>query len=143
MQRFIGLAPRRERQFRPRGEREIAHRISPHMSRRQGSPDDKAGHDRPGLILWEAQAIGDAVSSAFCYFALPGFLSNAASTSSFLMRAEGFPGSLRFCSSVPSPIIPGWSTFFVLECFGSDLLVMRYLRTQRRFNQPLRSRLVP
>jgi hypothetical protein len=35
-------------------------------------------------------------------------LANAASTSSSLMRADGSPRSLRFCSSVPSPIIPGW-----------------------------------
>ena len=40
-------------------------------------------------------------------FFLRFFLTNAASTSSFLIRAVGFPRSLRFCSSVPSPIIPG------------------------------------
>jgi hypothetical protein len=35
-------------------------------------------------------------------------LPKVASTSSAFMRAEGSPGSFKFCSSVPSPIIPGW-----------------------------------
>jgi len=35
-------------------------------------------------------------------------LPKAASTSSAFIRAEGSPGSFKFCSSVPSPIIPGW-----------------------------------
>src|SRR6202043_3869357 len=34
-------------------------------------------------------------------------LAKAASTSSFWMRAAGLPGCPRFCSSVPSPIMPG------------------------------------
>jgi len=35
-------------------------------------------------------------------------LPKAASTSSAFMRLDGSPDSFRFCSSVPSPIIPGW-----------------------------------
>ena len=47
-------------------------------------------------------------------------LPKAASTSSFLIRAPGLPRSSRFCSSVPSPIIPGLATsgcFLVLWGF--------------------------
>ena len=40
--------------------------------------------------------------------------SKAASTSSFLMRDLGTPISPRFCSSVPSPIIPGCVIFGAL-----------------------------
>src|SRR5580693_5421132 len=42
----------------------------------------------------------------FLGFCLP----KAAFTSPFLIRAAGLPRSPRFCSSVPSPIIPGWET---------------------------------
>src|SRR6266436_2445653 len=47
-------------------------------------------------------------------------LPKAASTSSFLIRAVGSPRSLRFCSSVPSPIMPGWETSaFLLGSLGT------------------------
>ena len=41
------------------------------------------------------------------FFLRAGWL-KAASTSSSLMRCAGSPRSPRFCSSVPSPIIPRW-----------------------------------
>src|SRR5467141_1379915 len=47
-------------------------------------------------------------------------LPKAASTSFFLIRAAGSPRSLRFCSSVPSPIMPGWATSaFLLASLGT------------------------
>jgi hypothetical protein len=49
----------------------------------------------------------------------------AASTSSSLMRFAGSPRSPRFCSSVPSPIIPRWIIGRVsLASFGSGLSVI-------------------
>src|SRR5690606_19132019 len=39
-----------------------------------------------------------------------GSLVKASSTSSSVIRLDGSPGWLRFCSSVPSPIMPGWGS---------------------------------
>ena len=64
-------------------------------------------------------------SSRERYFLLP--LAKAASTSSSLIRAAGFPRWPRFCSSVPSPIMPGCGSaagFLVSVFLGSCLLVM-------------------
>src|ERR1700682_1935996 len=84
------------------------------------SPDTtRPGAIRPGLYMrtygdWDAR-----------YFVFLASLANAASTSSFLMRASGFPGWPRFCSSVPSPIMPGCgSPGFLLVPLGSGLLVI-------------------
>src|SRR6185437_9843025 len=59
---------------------------------------------------------------------LLGFVSSkAALTSSFLMRDFGIPFSPRFCSSVPSPIIPGCVIFGAFERLGvSPLLLIPY-----------------
>ena len=52
------------------------------------------------------------------------FFSKAAVTSSFSMRAPGVPGWLRFCSSVPSPIIPLCLSADFLSAEGDGLFVM-------------------
>jgi len=52
------------------------------------------------------------------------FFPKAAVTSSFLMRAPGVPGWLRFCSSVPSPIIPLCLSVDFLSAEDVGLFVM-------------------
>src|SRR5258705_5229815 len=112
MQRRISLAPRSNGQFRPRG---CCHR---YLLTRQGR-----ARSGPAFIC-ELARVGDAGYFVFAG-ALAGSLAKAASTSSFLMRAPGFPGWPRFCSSVPSPIMPGCGVAgLLLGSLGSGLLVI-------------------
>src|SRR6267142_3551921 len=116
MQRRISLAPRRNGQFRPRG---CCHR---YLLTRQGR-----ARSGPAFIC-ELARVGDAgyfVFAGALAGSLAGSLAKAASTSSFLMRAPGFPGWPRFCSSVPSPIMPGCGVAgFFLVSLGSGFLVI-------------------
>src|SRR3984957_9789487 len=118
MQRFISLAPCRGRQFRPGNSRGVAHGSPWRAGGHRHSRHDKAGRDRPGLYTRTRGNWGWPR-----YFLLAS-LAKAASTSSFLMRAAGLPGWPRFCSSVPSPIMPVWVSGFFAGFLGADLLVM-------------------
>jgi hypothetical protein len=60
------------------------------------------------------------------------FFSKAAVTSSFSMRAPGVPGWLRFCSSVPSPIIPLCLSADFLSAESDGLFVMGLLPAKLR-----------
>src|ERR1700761_9103107 len=83
----------------------------------------RPGATRPGLYSGIHDARGCDVFPG--YFLPP--LPKAASTSSSLMRAEGLPGWPRFCSSVPSPIMPGCLSVVLLSLCGgleSGLLLM-------------------
>src|SRR5258705_13432126 len=114
MQRRISLAPRSNGQFRPRG---CCHR---YLLTRQGR-----ARSGPAFIC-ELARVGDAgyfVFAGALAGSLAGSLAKAASISSFLMRAPGFPGWPRFCSSLPSPIMPGCGVAGVfLGSFGAGLL---------------------
>src|SRR6185437_2686759 len=82
---------------------------------------DKAGRDRPAFNIY-ANLQRSGWGRAYVFLAP---LAKAASTSSFLMRAAGLPGWPRFCSSVPSPIMPGCGLAeFGLVPLESGLLVM-------------------
>src|SRR5579872_1173242 len=71
---------------------------------------------------WKTGAKFDQHENYFLGRGLP----KAAVTSFFFIRAAGLPRSPRFCSSVPSPIMPGWITLacFLLSPAVADFFVM-------------------
>jgi hypothetical protein len=88
-----------------------------------------------GSVAWPHPARASLMSIGGSSFALAeweernqdlggAFFSKAEVTSSFSIRAPGVPGWLRFCSSVPSPIIPVCLSADFLSAGSDGLLVM-------------------
>src|SRR5690606_4042546 len=62
------------------------------------------------LTPWPVEARDGVIRTACAAYSFGtslGSLVKASSTSSSVIRLDGSPGWLRFCSSVPSPIMPG------------------------------------
>src|SRR5690606_38409046 len=67
------------------------------------------------------------LSAAYSFGASLGSLVKASSTSSSVIRLDGSPGWLRFCSSVPSPIMPGWGS---LGSFSAMVISSAWMQRQ-------------
>src|SRR4030088_2558353 len=91
MQRRIGLAPCRGREFRPSGSRGVVH-DSPPSAVIGISLYQKAGRDPARPLFANLQMRTCTDWGCARYFVFAGSFAKAASTSSLLMRAPGFPG---------------------------------------------------
>jgi hypothetical protein len=76
-------------------------------------------HEEPAFADDAAKPRQPSRMLAVVFYFFGFWFPKAASNSSSWMRAAGLPRSSRFCSSVPSPIMPGWLTSdFILVSVG-------------------------